>query len=182
MPMSPQDHEDNRPLVASYAFALDLGDADAFADCFTDDDSFEIAGLTEDIRLPGASRAGRPQGVPHPVPHCNRGALAAPGCHSRDQRRRTSCHGPLLPPDGDRRFGSSPWRHRCLPRRSRQGLRSLAIHEPSDQRRRLRPRRAAQSVGPSRCSSKGRATASSSCRKAAATSVRRIGRGNGQAR
>jgi hypothetical protein len=34
MPMSPQDHEDNRPLVASYAFALDLGDADAFADCF----------------------------------------------------------------------------------------------------------------------------------------------------
>jgi uncharacterized protein (TIGR02246 family) len=48
MPMSPQDHEDIRALVASYAFALDLGDADAFADCFTDDgSSFGIAGLPE---------------------------------------------------------------------------------------------------------------------------------------
>ena len=45
--MSPQDHEDIRALVASYAFALDLGDADAFADCFTDDGSFEIAALPE---------------------------------------------------------------------------------------------------------------------------------------
>jgi uncharacterized protein (TIGR02246 family) len=47
MPIVASDSEDIRALIARYAFALDLGAAEEFATCFTDNGSFEIVGLPE---------------------------------------------------------------------------------------------------------------------------------------
>lgn len=47
MPMSAIDYEDIRQLLARYNFAIDLGDVDAWAACFTADGAFECSGLPE---------------------------------------------------------------------------------------------------------------------------------------
>lgn len=45
VPTTSIDYEEIRALVASYAFALDFDDAEAFAECFTENGVFEIVGL-----------------------------------------------------------------------------------------------------------------------------------------
>ena len=47
MGLTAQDHEDIRTLLARYNLAIDLGDAEAWADTFTDDGVFECVGLPE---------------------------------------------------------------------------------------------------------------------------------------
>ena len=58
MGMTALDHEDIRQLLARYNFAIDLGDPDGWAACFTDDGTFECSGLPE-----GNPLGGRYQGA-----------------------------------------------------------------------------------------------------------------------
>ena len=53
MAMSALDYEEIRQLLARYNFAIDLGDADGWADCFTEDGVFECSGLPEGNPLGG---------------------------------------------------------------------------------------------------------------------------------
>lgn len=53
MALSADDHEAIRALLARYNFAIDLGDADAWAGCFTETGTFECTGLPEDSPLAG---------------------------------------------------------------------------------------------------------------------------------
>jgi hypothetical protein len=47
MAMTALDYEKIRQLLARYNLAIDLGDADGWAACFTDDGVFECTGLPE---------------------------------------------------------------------------------------------------------------------------------------
>ncbi len=47
MAMKALDYEKIRQLLARYNFAIDLGDAEGWAACFTDDGVFECSGLPE---------------------------------------------------------------------------------------------------------------------------------------
>jgi ketosteroid isomerase-like protein len=49
MTLSPADYEDIRQLHARYSFAVDFGDLDAFAECFTPDATFAETGLPEGL-------------------------------------------------------------------------------------------------------------------------------------
>jgi hypothetical protein len=51
--MSALDYEEIRQLLARYNFAIDLGDADGWAACFTEDGAFECAGLPDDSPFGG---------------------------------------------------------------------------------------------------------------------------------
>jgi hypothetical protein len=57
MGMSALDYEEIRQLLARYNFAIDLGDADGWAACFTEDGAFECSGLPE-----GSPFGGRHEG------------------------------------------------------------------------------------------------------------------------
>jgi SnoaL-like domain len=57
MGMSALDYEEIRQLLARYNFAIDLGDADGWAACFTEDGVFECLGLPE-----GSPFGGRYEG------------------------------------------------------------------------------------------------------------------------
>ena len=47
MAMSALDYEEIRQLLARYNYAIDLGDADGWAACFTPDGAFECTGVPE---------------------------------------------------------------------------------------------------------------------------------------
>lgn len=53
MPLTVQDHEDIRQLLARYNHGIDLGDLDMFVSTFTDDGVFEVLGLSPDLPLSG---------------------------------------------------------------------------------------------------------------------------------
>jgi hypothetical protein len=53
MGLSALDYEEIRQLLARYNFAIDLGDAFGWADCFTPDGAFECSGLPEGSPLGG---------------------------------------------------------------------------------------------------------------------------------
>lgn len=57
MPLTPDDREEIRELVARYDFALDLGEFDAYASCFAPDGAFWVDGFGE-----GSTVGGRHQG------------------------------------------------------------------------------------------------------------------------
>lgn len=57
MPLTAEDHNDLRNLFARLALNLDHGNADAYADDYTDDGSFEVLGIPED-----APHAGKHKG------------------------------------------------------------------------------------------------------------------------
>jgi len=61
VPLTPQDHEDIRQLVARYNFAVDFGDFEGWADCFTPDGVFHCT----------------PEGGPVTGLHVGRDALVA---------------------------------------------------------------------------------------------------------
>ncbi len=50
MALTPEDRREIRTLYARYAFAIDLGTADEWADCFTAEGSFHIYGKTHQGR------------------------------------------------------------------------------------------------------------------------------------
>lgn len=57
MAMTALDYEEIRQLLAAYNFAIDLGDPEAWADCFTADGAFECTGVPE-----GSPFGGRHEG------------------------------------------------------------------------------------------------------------------------
>lgn len=57
MPLTLQDREDIRGVIALYDFAIDLGDFEGYTSCFTEDGSFTHSGSGPDSKT-----AGRYQG------------------------------------------------------------------------------------------------------------------------
>jgi 3-phenylpropionate/cinnamic acid dioxygenase small subunit len=53
MGLTAQDHEDIRQLVARYNQGIDLGDYDQFVSTFTEDGSFQVLGLADDVPVDG---------------------------------------------------------------------------------------------------------------------------------
>lgn len=58
MPLTLEDREEIRELIARYNFAMDLGDPDAYAECFTEDGVFLHTGSGESSETAGR-REGR---------------------------------------------------------------------------------------------------------------------------
>jgi len=68
MTLSADDHEAIRQLLARYNFAIDLGDTEGWADCFTPDAEFECLGLPGDNPL-GGRYVGRDALVAYAATH-----------------------------------------------------------------------------------------------------------------
>jgi hypothetical protein len=58
VPLSADDHEAIRQLLARYNFAIDLGDVEGWADCFLPDGAFECSGLPDGSPI-GGRHVGR---------------------------------------------------------------------------------------------------------------------------
>ena len=81
MAMTALDYEEIRQVLARYDRAIDFGDADAFAACFTPDGFLEVTGLPSDAAHEGRRYAGHPAlrtfaaelyaGLQGHVRHCN---------------------------------------------------------------------------------------------------------------
>jgi SnoaL-like domain len=68
MPLTAEDHEQIRQLLGRYNFAIDLGDTEAWADCFTPDGVFECVGVPDDSPL-GGRHQGREALVAYAITH-----------------------------------------------------------------------------------------------------------------
>ncbi len=53
MPLTLEDREEIREVIARYDFAIDLGDFDAYANCFTEDGEFLHSGAGEGSQMAG---------------------------------------------------------------------------------------------------------------------------------
>ncbi|HAN08706.1 MAG TPA: hypothetical protein DCP89_09420, partial [Acidimicrobiaceae bacterium] len=68
MPLTAQDHEDIRQLLARYNFAIDFGDVSDWVGTFTTDGIFECLGLPAGAPL-GGRHAGTDQLSKYAVKH-----------------------------------------------------------------------------------------------------------------
>ena len=85
------DHEEIRQLLARYNWAIDFGDVDGWADCFTEDGEFTCVGL--------------PDGDPRGGTHQGRAALRAYAVGHFERARGRARHwnwNLLIEVDGDR--------------------------------------------------------------------------------
>jgi uncharacterized protein (TIGR02246 family) len=51
MPLTLEDREEIREVIARYDFAIDLGDPEAYANCFTEDGSFLHTGAGSQSKM-----------------------------------------------------------------------------------------------------------------------------------
>ena len=95
MPLTLADREEIRGLIARYDFALDLGDPDEYANCFTEDGVFLHTGSGEHSDTAGhrggARRCARSAPISSSAPRASCGIGTTVSSCSRETARPRRC-------------------------------------------------------------------------------------------